>query len=58
MVDGFVKVALEGVGALLLLIELARLVGEVALAFDVGVLEVVSPGADLAGAGFGKTSEI
>lgn len=43
---------LEGGGAFLLVVEAAGLVGEVTLAFDVGVLEVVGPGADLAGAGF------
>ena len=32
--------------------------GEVALAFDLGVLEGVRPGADLAGAGFGKGFQI
>jgi hypothetical protein len=31
---------------------------QVSLAFDVGVLEAVGPGADLAGAGFGKGFEI
>ena len=36
----------------------ARLLGEMALALDRGVLEVVGPGADLPGTGFGQGEQI
>jgi|GEM_PF-2396785 len=54
VLDDFVHVVPEGLGPALGVVSAAGGLGEVALAFDIGVLQGRGPGADLAGAGFGE----
>ena len=56
--EGIVEGFEECVGALFVAVEASALLGEVALAFDIGVLEGVGPGAELSGAAFGEGFQI
>jgi len=59
---GFVEVcgdlALKFLGTLFGFVLGASLLGEVALTFDIGVLQVIGPSANLPGTGFGEGFEI
>lgn len=58
VVEGLGQSALKGRRLLALFVYAARLLIQVSLALDVGVLEAVGPGADLARATFGQGFEI
>jgi hypothetical protein len=58
LVEDFADVAVEFLCAALLVVLGAGRIGQVTLAFDIGVLEVVCPSTDLASAAFGKRSQI
>jgi hypothetical protein len=55
--EGF-QVVEEGLGTAMVGEFFADLVVKVALALDVGVLERIGPGPELAGAGFGRREKI
>ena len=58
LVETLGEILPEGVGGFAVFVLAAGLVGEVARSLDVAVLQVIGPGADLAGAAFGEGFQI